>query len=594
MSISDFWRDKRDTRPVLPIKVEADSSSVVTDVKKPPAPRAPSPPEKSARDIWSSAFVAKSLDDLDTMVRIAAHDGTVVFANKSLLRMLKKLEADIQKFNPGFKTEGFVGGSIGAIYPDSAAAVQRMQKLTETQVYRAPFFDRLIDFVASPIFDESGEHLGSIAQWTDVTEQVRMEEQVLAMVEAAVAGDFSQEIDLTGKQGTLRNLADGINKLMRVNESGLHRVTEVLGALAAGDLTKKMDGDFQGIFARLRDDANRTVDELTSMIGRIKYAAGEINVGAGEIASGNADLSNRTEQQAASLEETASSMEQLTGTVKQNADNARHASKLAVEASDVAKKGGDVVSDVVKTMGAIHSSSTKIVDIISVIDGIAFQTNILALNAAVEAARAGEQGRGFAVVAAEVRSLAQRSAAAAKEIKTLIGDSVEKVSNGAMLVEQAGRTMTEIVNSVRQVSQIVAEISSASVEQSSGIEQVNRAIAQMDEVTQQNAALVEQASAAARSMEEQAGNLVGTVDRFVVTGQAAQTERRERKVVVPLDRSKPQAKAAPVSLGPDKKPPIVKDRKAPVATSRTAGGRTGGTAAVAAAPDSSGDTWHEF
>jgi methyl-accepting chemotaxis protein len=255
-------------------------------------------------------------------------------------------------------------------------------------------------------------------------------------------------------------------------------------------------------------------DDLAGIVSQVRSGTDTIATASGQIAAGNLDLSSRTEQQASSLEETASSMEELTSTVRQNADNARQAKQLAVTASNVASEGGTVVAQVVETMGAIDASSRKIVDIISVIDGIAFQTNILALNAAVEAARAGEQGRGFAVVATEVRSLAQKSAAAAREIKALIGDSVEKVENGGRLVAQAGATMQDVVASVQRVTDIMAEISAASGEQSAGIEQVNQAIAQMDQVTQQNAALVEEAAAAAGSMQEQAASLLQVVSVF--------------------------------------------------------------------------------
>jgi methyl-accepting chemotaxis protein/methyl-accepting chemotaxis protein-1 (serine sensor receptor) len=256
------------------------------------------------------------------------------------------------------------------------------------------------------------------------------------------------------------------------------------------------------------------VGQLANIVRQIKDAAGLITTASKEIADGNSDLSQRTEEQAANLEETAASMEELTSTVRQNADNARQANQLAASASDVAVKGGEVVSQVVETMSSINDSSKKIVDIISVIDGIAFQTNILALNAAVEAARAGEQGRGFAVVATEVRTLAQRSAAAAREIKELIGNSVHKVEDGTQLVDQAGRTMEEVVLSVKRVTDIMGEISAASQEQSQGIEQVNQAISQMDEITQQNAALVEQAAAASESMREQAEQLSRAVAAF--------------------------------------------------------------------------------
>ncbi len=255
-------------------------------------------------------------------------------------------------------------------------------------------------------------------------------------------------------------------------------------------------------------------ESLVHIVGQVRTGTDSINTASREIATGNLNLSTRTEQQASSLEETASGMEELTTTVRQNADNARHANELAAAASEVARKGGQVVSQVVNTMGSINDSSKKIVDIISVIDGIAFQTNILALNAAVEAARAGEQGRGFAVVAAEVRTLAQRSAAAAQEIKTLIGDSVQKVGAGAALVGEAGATMDEIVASVKRVSDIIAEISKANTQQTGGIEQINQAIMQMDDMTQQNAALVEQAAAAADSMQHQASALADTVSVF--------------------------------------------------------------------------------
>jgi len=283
--------------------------------------------------------------------------------------------------------------------------------------------------------------------------------------------------------------------------------------IASGNLARSItirQGDQTSLIASIRVMRNR----LAEIVGQVRAGTDTIATASSQIASGNLDLSSRTEQQASSLEETASAMEELTSTVKQNADNARQANQLAVSASEVAVAGGNVVSQVVETMGSINASSKKIVDIISVIDGIAFQTNILALNAAVEAARAGEQGRGFAVVATEVRNLAQRSASAAKEIKSLIDNSVTQVDTGSKLVAQAGSTMEDVVNSVKRVTDIVGEITSASQEQSEGIEQINLAITQMDEVTQQNAALVEEAAAAAQSMQEQASKLSEVVSVF--------------------------------------------------------------------------------
>ncbi|MBR8061115.1 methyl-accepting chemotaxis protein [Burkholderia dolosa] len=291
--------------------------------------------------------------------------------------------------------------------------------------------------------------------------------------------------------------------------------------IAGGDLTQPVNVFSTNEIGRLFGGIKRMQDAVTAMVQAVHRGAESIDVGAREIASGNTDLSQRTEQQAASLQETASSMEQLTGTVRQNAENARQASQLAVNASDIATQGGEVVGQVVSTMQDIATSSGKIVDIIGTIEGIAFQTNILALNAAVEAARAGEQGRGFAVVAGEVRSLAQRSASAAKEIKQLIGDSAEKVESGSALVARAGSTMDEIVQAVRRVTDIMGEISAASDEQSTGIEQVNRAVGQMDSVTQQNAALVEQAAAAAASLEEQTRQMKAIVAGWRVAGGIA-------------------------------------------------------------------------
>ena len=337
--------------------------------------------------------------------------------------------------------------------------------------------------------------------------------------QAALAGDLESRVDAGRHQGDYRKIVEGMNDTLDAVSAPIADVVRVLAAMARGDLTEKIAAGYRGTFAKLRDDANTTVDKLAESVLTIKEATDAINTASKEIAAGNADLSHRTEEQASSLEETASSMEELASTVRQNADNARQANQMAMAASNVAVRGGEAVQLVVGTMQDINESSRKVVDIIGVIDGIAFQTNILALNAAVEAARAGEQGRGFAVVAGEVRNLAQRSAAAAKEIKGLIGDSVEKAEDGAKLVSEAGQTMEEIVTSVKRVTDFMAEIAAASVEQSSGIEQVNQAIVQMDEVTQQNAALVEEAAAAAESLEEQAANLALSVSHFRVAGE---------------------------------------------------------------------------
>ena len=454
------------------------------------------------------------LDNVSTSVMISDIERKIIYMNKAVSDLMQTAETDIRKALPGFSAAKLMGGSIDAFHKNPAHQKAMLESLSSTHRTQIEIGGRTFALVASPVINERGTRLGAALEWKDRTAEVAVEKEVANIVTASVQGDFSQRIEMQGKEGFFKQLGEGINQLMETSDRGLQEVVRMLGSLARGDLTDRITNDYHGTFGQLKDDANATSDKLKEIIGQIREASDTIGTASKEIASGNTDLSQRTEEQASSLEETAASMEELTATVKQNADNAKQANQMAHNASAVAVKGGSVVKEVVGTMSSINESSRKIVDIISVIDGIAFQTNILALNAAVEAARAGEQGRGFAVVAAEVRNLAQRSAAAAKEIKSLIDDSVEKVEAGSKLVDDAGRTMEEIVNAVKRVTDIMSEISAASAEQSSGIEQVNQAITQMDEVTQQNAALVEEAAAAAESLEEEAQNLTRSVSVF--------------------------------------------------------------------------------
>ena len=478
--------------------------------------------------------IRTALDASSTGVIITDPALKVVYTNPALHQVIAQHADDFRQALPEFDTEAsLVGHNVTVLEHGGQVDPKFVAQLEKNGVARREmrYGDTHIAQIVSMIRNAEGQSVGTVCEWRDRSVEVQVEEEVARIVQSAAAGDLNGRVAVEGKEGFFLQLAQQLNGLLDANGATIDQVSALLAALSQGDLTVRIHGDFEGVFARMRDDANATAEQLTEIVGRIKHSSVAINSAAGEIASGNSDLSRRTEQQAANLEETAASMEELTSTVRQNAEHARQANQLAQGAATVASQGGEVVGKVVTTMVDIEKSSKKIAEIISVIDGIAFQTNILALNAAVEAARAGEQGRGFAVVASEVRTLAQRSANAAKEIKHLIDDSVSRVADGSALVQQAGATMGEIVASVQRVTDIMAEISSASQEQSAGIEQVNQTITQMDETTQQNAALVEEATAAARAMEEQASELSAAVSIFRVADHGQPTRRRPPHLV---------------------------------------------------------------
>ena len=477
-------------------------------------------------------------------------DLNITYANPSVISMLARRQAELRQMWPGLDAHNLIGQCIDQFHKNPAhqrallSDKSRLPAKAEITVGDLEF-----EVNATYIGGPNGEYMGNMVEWKDITEAKDAERQIQGLIDAATEGQLDKRIDYSNYEGFMAGLGEGINSLMNAVVAPIKEGKRVMSALAEGDLTKKMDGDFKGEFAELRDAINESVTNLFNMVNEIRSASGNIASGSGEIAQGNADLSQRTEEQASSLEETASSMEEMTSTVKQNADNARQANQLASEARTQAEKGGAVVTNAITAMSEINSSSKKISDIIGVIDEIAFQTNLLALNAAVEAARAGEQGRGFAVVAGEVRNLAQRSAGAAKEIKSLIKDSVEKVDEGSKLVDESGATLTEIVSAVQKVSDIIAEISAAGQEQSSGIEQVNKAVMQMDEMTQQNAALVEQAASASESMEEQAKGLIKLMEFFEIGnsgGTGGFSGRSSAASTTPAARSaEPAASSSP-------------------------------------------------
>ena len=424
--------------------------------------------------------IRQALDKASTSVVLADEQHQIIYVNDTAQASFTRNAQEIRTTLPTFDATRLRGSSLESLSPNPASERRLLDNLTGADVQERVLGEFTFRTVSNPVIGANGERLGTVMEWSQRTQEVRVERELQTMLAAINGGSLSKRIDLAGKTGFFEAMSRGVNQL---------------------------------------------ADNIAAMVSSVKVAAEEIHRGAQEISAGNANLSLRTEEQATSLEETASSMEEMTTTVKQNADNAGQANQLALAARDQAEQGGMVVGKAVQAMSGINDSARKIADIIGVIDEIAFQTNLLALNAAVEAARAGEQGRGFAVVATEVRNLAGRSATAAKEIKGLIQDSVKKVSDGSVLVTQSGQTLEQIVTSVKKVSDIVAEIAAASREQSLGIEQVGRAIMQMDELTQQNAALVEQATAASQAMAVEAGGLHEMMARYdfggIVHGVAA-------------------------------------------------------------------------
>jgi methyl-accepting chemotaxis protein len=466
-----------------------------------------------------------------TAIMMVDRNLVITYVNEATMRLLTRRELEIRKVFSRFEASKIVGTCIDDFHkrPEHQRKLlgdpANLPHQADIKVGELTFLIKV-----SAMLDAAGKYVGSALEWDDVTEQRDAQQQIQKLLAAASQGRLNERISAERYTGFLRNIAEGINGLMDRVVQPFTETKRVIGALASGDLSATMQGDYQGQFASLRDQLNSSMSTLSTMVQQIGDSAETISSGANDIAEGNSNLNTRTQEQSSALEETASSLEELTATVKQNANNANQANQLAAGAQDAAEKGGQVVSAAVTAMSAITEASKKVADIIGVIEQIAFQTNMLALNAAVEAARAGDQGRGFAVVAAEVRTLAQRSASAAKEIKALIQDSQEKVEQGAKLVNRSGETLSEILASVKKVGDIIGEIDAASEQQASGIDQINSAVAQMDKNTQQNAAMVEQATAAAESMTEQARSMAELVRFFKVSrapqGKALQAALR--------------------------------------------------------------------
>ncbi len=460
--------------------------------------------------------VKVALDNASTNVMVADVDRNIIYLNRSVDKMLHRNETELKKVLPHFEADGLVGRNMDLFHQQpehQAKLLASLSEMYETEIEVGPL---TFNLKANPVIDEDGSRLGTAVEWNDITEQVNAQKQLEALVTAAAEGDLERRLDTEHFAGFMRTLGNRINQMMEAIDVPIREVVRIVSQQAEGDLTQSMEGEYLGQFKVLQDNINEMSSSLKGVIAEVVMGADTISQGASQISQGSGDLSQRTQQQAASVEETAASMEEMTGTVQQNSTNAEKANEFSLEARGVAEQGSEVMQGAVASMQEMHEASARIADIISTIDGISFQTNLLALNAAVEAARAGEHGRGFAVVAGEVRSLAQRSAEAAKEIKVLIEDSIDKIEQGTRQVNDAGDNLDRIVSSVQQVSEIVGEITNASMEQNQGIGQVNRAVGELDNATQQNAALVEETAAASENMNRQARALRDRVQYFKV------------------------------------------------------------------------------
>jgi methyl-accepting chemotaxis protein len=499
--------------------------------------------DTDAKDAAELARLRYALDTVATPVTVTDAEQRLVYLNHAAQQLWEQFASDIRRQHPGFDPRALLGKDPGQYLDDPAARAAIADSSSNASALDTALAGHTLRLAAASIRDAAGKYVGRVTQWQDRTQEAATEQEMQQVVSQAIAGDLSRRIATERKQGFFATLSTGINQL---------------------------------------------VANMQSVVQTITSAAREVAASSAEISKGNVNLSQRTEEQASSLQEAASSMEQMTSTVKQSADNAAAANSLAVAARSQAEKGGAVVSQAVAAMQEINASSRRISDIIGVIDDIAFQTNLLALNAAVEAARAGDQGRGFAVVASEVRTLASRSAEAAKEIKGLISDSVGKVAEGSKLVDESGNTLGQIVIAVKKVTDIVAEIAAASHEQSAGIEQVSKAVSLMDESTQQNAALVEEAAAAAEALTGQAQELAALMSRYDGNGAGQAPAATPERHPEPVRATRPVRgpSAAPARRGPLAAAPPPKRASAPA----RAVPRAAATAQAAAEPAE----WTEF
>ncbi|HEY7687416.1 MAG TPA: methyl-accepting chemotaxis protein, partial [Dongiaceae bacterium] len=469
-----------------------------------------------------------ALDNASSATLTTDLQGVVNYANQAARAYFRRHEADMRAAAPEFHADGLEGLDLSLLLRGSPTLAAHLTDLAEAYREQIVIGKRHVNVILSPVLGEAGNRLGAVIEWMDVTDAIsereaerRFQADLAAFVDAAVAGDLSRRVDLEGRSGLMLKLGEGMNRWADAVGNALNEVVEMMSALARGDLTTRINGDYRGELLRLKDDSNATAEKLAAIVGRTIEGVTVIKDATAQLASGSQDLSARTEEQVSSLEEMAAAIRQMSATVRQNAENAQSANQLMVQARQAAESGGQVARSAVEAVAQIQESSSRIADIVGLIEEIAFQTNLLALNAAVEAARAGDAGRGFAVVAAEVRALAGRAGQASKEIKGLITSSSGHVTRGVDLVNKAGNSLNDIVGSVKRVAEIVSEIAAASREQSDGVQQVDSSVNEMETVTQKNASLVEESTTSLNAVDRQIESLLDVVG-FFSTGQDAE------------------------------------------------------------------------
>lgn len=463
--------------------------------------------EKGQRLANENSQIRQALDNSSTSTLITDEQLNIIYTNQQFDNMMRDVQSAIKTQVGNFDASKLVGENIQRIYDAAKKSAASLAHLDGRKKDQLEIADVTLVVTANPILGEASQRLGTVVEWINRSDEVVIESEIDALIESAAAGDFGGSLELSNKNGFFKRLSEGLNSLLSTTDIALKDIKRVFAGLADGDLTQQIDNNYQGEFGRLQTDANKTSERLQAVMKDIRKTSTVITNGVGELSNGNRDLSSRTTDQALSIERIATSMEQMNSVVQASEKNAQLANDLALRSIEIARQGDKSVTNTAQSMEAISSSSKKIVDIIGVVDEIAFQTNLLALNAAVEAARAGEQGRGFAVVAGEVRILAQRSASSSKEIKDLISDSAEKVKYGSQLVNESGKTLKTIVEEIEKVGTTMQEIVSSAQEQAQGISEIRSSVLQMDKATQANTTLVEASKASGDSMATQAQKL---------------------------------------------------------------------------------------